>query len=86
MKTINRYLSLLGIAILAVSCAKEQGGTSPEGEGAMVLSFSCEQGTKSVMPQSELESTSIVNIYKKDFSGLVRSFTYAERPQKIYLR
>lgn len=85
MKTINRYLSLIGIAILAVSCVKERDGAYLEGEGAMVLDFSFEQATKSVMPQSELENTSIVNIYKKDLSGLVRSFTYAERPQKIYL-
>lgn len=82
MKFINRIISVLGIAAIAVSCAKIH---HHEGEGVLVLDYRCADNTKAAMSQSELESTSIVNIYKGDFSGLVRTFLYGDTPKTIYL-
>lgn len=41
--------------------------------------------TKAAMGQAELLSTAKVNIYMADFSGLVRSYNYADVPASIYL-
>ena len=65
-----------------MSCQKQQ--TTPEGEGALILSVSTD-GTKAAMTSDELLANADIRIYKDDFSGMVRHYRYSEIPQKIYL-
>ena len=41
--------------------------------------------TRAAVGEDELLNTAVVNIYKADFSGLVRSYTYSDIPSPMYL-
>lgn len=74
---------LLGAAtMLALSCQRQE---ISAGEGTLSLGVEMESDTKAALSSDELLSSSIVNIYYADFSGLVRSYKYSEAPKTIYL-
>ena len=52
--------------------------------GVLSMDMSLTDQTKA-MSQDELLSSAQVNIYKADFSGLVRSYTYGNMPSPFYL-
>ena len=80
---MNKTFAIITIAAAALlSCQKQQ--TTPEGEGALILSVSTD-GTKAAMTSDELLANADIRIYKDDFSGMVRHYRYSEMPQKIYL-
>lgn len=80
---MKKTFAIISIAAAAlVSCQKQQ--TTPEGEGALILSVSTD-GTKAAMTSDELLANADIRIYKDDFSGMVRHYRYSEIPQKIYL-
>ena len=80
---MNKTFAIITIAAAALlSCQKQQ--TTPEGEGALILSVSTD-GTKAAMTSDELLANADIRIYKDDFSGMVRHYRYSEIPQKIYL-
>ena len=80
---MKKTFAIISIAAAAlVSCQKQQ--TTPEGEGALILSVSTD-GTKAAMTSDELLANADIRIYKDDFSGMVRHYRYSEMPQKIYL-
>ena len=80
MKKTFAIITIAAAALL--SCQKQQ--TTPEGEGAVILSVSTD-GTKAAMTSDELLANADIRIYKDDFSGMVRHYRYSEIPQKIYL-
>ncbi len=81
---------LLPAALVLLGAAACQRDIITEGTVLSVgsISLGVEIGqplTKAPLPQDELLSTSIVNIYHADYSGLVRTYRYAEKPQTIWL-
>lgn len=84
MKT--RFFSIAALTLgvlLAASCAKE--GHHQAGEGALSLRIEADGATKAAMSESELLASANVKIYKADFSGKVREYTYSEMPASLYL-
>ena len=80
MKKTFAIITIAAAALL--SCQKQQ--TTPEGEGALILSVSTGE-TRAAMTSDELLANADIRIYKDDFSGMVRHYRYSEIPQKIYL-
>ena len=82
---MKRIITIMAAAlsIAAVSCTKSQMNES-QGEGALSMQMRISQQTKA-MTQDELLASASVKIYKADFSGLVRSYTYSTMPSPFYL-
>ena len=72
------------IAVTAVSCTKSENHRSHDGMGALSVDMSIEPQTRA-MSETDLMNSALVNIYKADFSGLVRSYKYSAIPSSIYL-
>ena len=80
---MKKTFAIITIAAAAlVACQKQQ--TTPEGEGALMLSVSTGE-TRAAMTSDELLANADIKIYKDDFSGMVRHYKYSELPEKIYL-
>lgn len=84
MKKILTYAAC-GIALLAVSCNKAEISNTEKGMGALSIDMSLSTATRAALSEEQLLQTATVNIYKADFSGLVRSYTYSEMPSPLYL-
>ena len=84
MKKIG-FIILSAFAILSLSCAKQDVDENSKGLGALNIGMRVADATKAAMSEEELLATADVNIYKADFSGLVRSYKYAEMPSPFYL-
>lgn len=82
MKKIISFIAL-GFALAAVSCNKQEMNASA-GEGMLSVDMDITAQTRA-MSEEQLYSTAQVNIYKADFSGLVRSYTYSDIPSPFYL-
>ena len=82
MKRIITIMAAV-LSVAAVSCTKNQLNES-KGEGALSMKMRISQQTKA-MTQDELLASASVKIYKADFSGLVRSYTYSTMPSPFYL-
>ena len=82
---MKRIITIMAAALTlaAVSCTKSQMNES-KGEGALSMQMRISQQTKT-MTQEELLASASVKIYKADFSGLVRSYTYSTMPSPFYL-
>ena len=82
---MKRIITIIVAAftIAAVSCTKSQMNES-KGEGALSMQMRISQQVKS-MTQDELLESASIKIYKADFSGLVRSYTYSTMPSPFYL-
>ena len=80
-----RKYTILAAALLfaAVSCIKNE-LMEDKGVGTLSMDMSISQQTKA-MSQADLLATATVKIYKADFSGLVRSYTYENIPSPFYL-
>ena len=74
---------MAALPMLFASC-NQRSVVSGDGEGSVSLSLCVASQTKA-MSQDELLSEASVNIYKADFSGLIRSYKYSEVPSAIYL-
>lgn len=90
MRNTAKYAILLLVAAAGmVGCSKERAAGS--GEGSLCLSVNMQQTkaglqqTKAAMSPEELDQTALVNIYKADFTGLVRSYRKSEITGNIYL-
>lgn len=80
MKRQNYIIA--SMAVLALfSCNKMENNT---GAGRLTLGVAIPE-TKAAMGAEDLLNTAKVNIYYADFSGLVRSYTYSETPEEIWL-
>lgn len=95
MKNIGRYIVVL-LSFLALSCQKIE--NISDGEGTLSVNVSKDfymnnqqtrstaESTPADATESELLNNAKVNIYKADFSGLVRAYTYSQMPSEIYLK
>lgn len=82
MKKLLSFIAL-GIMIGAVSCAKQE---INEGNGMGMLSVDVDlPGQTRAFSEDQLYATAKVNIYKADYSGLVRSYAYSAIPSPLYL-
>lgn len=79
----QKYLTISALATLSLLGACSKVVESPSGEGS--LSLKIQPVTKAAMSESELLNSASVKIYKADFSGLVRSYTYSQMPSTLYL-
>ena len=78
----NRVFYAIAMLAALTACNKPSENFS-EGEGALTLRIG--GMTKAAMSSDELLNSSLVKIYKADFSGLVRSYVYSEMPATLYL-
>ena len=83
MKKILVYMTLC-LSLAAVSCTKTDIRNHEDGMGVLSMDMSLSDMTKA-MSGEELMNTAQVKIYKADFSGLVRSYTYDNMPSPFYL-
>ena len=82
MKKIISFIAL-GLVLCAVSCKKQE-VNEEKGMGILTVDMSIPSQTRALSVE-DLYSTAEVNIYKADFSGLVRSYTYSDVPSELYL-
>lgn len=83
MKRIFNIMSVLAACTLS-SCLTMEINRVDAGVGMLSVEMSLDDQTRA-MTESELYSSAVVNIYKADFSGLVRSYQYSEIPSPFYL-
>lgn len=83
MKKIFTILSLC-VALCMISCTKVELKEN-KGVGSLNVDMSLSAQTRAALSESELMNTASVKIYKADFSGLVRSYTYSAMPSPLYL-
>ena len=83
MKKILTFI-IIGLGFAAASCTKADVSES-KGEGMLSVDMSIDSQTRAAVGEDELLNTAVVNIYKADFSGLVRSYTYSDIPSPMYL-
>lgn len=82
MKKIISFIAL-GLVLCAVSCTKQEVNEG-KGMGILTVDMNIPSQTRALSVE-DLYSTAEVNIYKADFSGLVRSYTYSDVPSELYL-
>ena len=74
-----------GLLLAAVSCNKNVISGTSEGMGVLSIDMSFSGETRAALSEVQILQTAKVNIYKADFSGLVRSYTYSAMPSPMYL-
>lgn len=79
--------ALIALALLGTSCQKE---ADMSGKGSLSLSIQAEgitgrPETKAVPGEAALLADAKVMIYKADFSGKVREYTFSQMPSTLYL-
>lgn len=77
-----RFLLLAAALLVAFSCQRQE---PDAGEGMLSLGIEMDPSTKAALSSDQLLASSKVNIYYADFSGLVRSYTYSQAPETIWL-
>lgn len=82
MKKILTIASL-GL-VMAVSCVKTEIKDNNDGMGMLTVDMSIPSQTRAYS-EADLYNSAVVNIYKADFSGLVRSYAYNDIPSPLYL-
>lgn len=85
MKKIYAIISL-ALAFSAVSCNKNEIWDRNYDMGILNMDMNIDPVTRAVENEDQLRSNAVVNIYKGDFSGLVRTYKYSAMPSTCYLR
>ena len=82
---MRKFISIIsmGLVLGAVSCTKQE-VSQEQGVGMLSMDMSVAAQTRA-LSEDELFNTAKVNIYKADYSGLVRSYAYSEIPSPLYL-
>ena len=81
---MKKILIALSLAFAAISCNKAE-LNKENGTGALNMSMNLESITKASTGNSDLINTASVKIYKANFKGLVREYTYSDMPSPLYL-
>ncbi|MBR5836866.1 MAG: DUF4493 domain-containing protein [Bacteroidales bacterium] len=84
---MKRILTMMVAAVVfsAVSCTKSEMKDNVSGMGMLSVDMSLPELATRAISDEHLINTAVVNIYKADFSGLVRSYRYSDIPSEIYL-
>ena len=82
---MRKFISIIsmGLVLCAVSCTKQEVSLE-QGMGMLSMDMSVAAQTRA-LSEDELYNTAKVNIYKADYSGLVRSYDYSAIPSPLYL-
>ena len=82
---MRKFISIIsmGLVLCAASCTKQE-VSQEQGVGMLSMDMSVAAQTRA-LSEDELYNTAKVNIYKADYSGLVRSYAYSEIPSPLYL-
>ena len=80
-KKINRIIAIASL-LLAVSCYRIE--VQKTAYGSLQMSMQMSDQTKAFTDE-DLYNSAVVNIYKNDFTGLVRSYPYNYIPSPLYL-
>ena len=82
---MRKFISIIsmGLVLGAASCTKQE-VSQEQGMGMLSMDMSVAAQTRA-LSEDELFNTAKVNIYKADYSGLVRSYAYSEIPSPLYL-
>ena len=82
---MRKIFAIVSLGLLmAVSCAKNEMADADKGVGMLCVDMNIELQTRAYS-ESDLYNSAVVNIYKADFSGLVRSYSYNNIPSPLYL-
>lgn len=82
---MKRYLFILTALAALVACV-EKGSPEQEGSlGSLRLRAVVEQSTRSSEVNDLILDSAVVNVYKADFSGLVRTYPYRSMTSPFYL-
>lgn len=82
---MKKILTIASVGLLMVaSCAKTELKENNEGMGILSVDMSIAPQTRAYS-ETDLYNSAVVNIYKADFSGLVRSYSYNDIPSPLYL-
>lgn len=73
----------MSVTLLLGACTKYT--DSGTGNGTLSMRLSIDSQTRTFAGADALRETAQVRIYKADFSGMVRSYTYSSMPSTIYL-
>ena len=80
------FYSMAVLALAAVSCTKSPVAETEKGYGMLNVGMNiCEEQTRAAMTVDQLKADAKVRIYKTDFSGMVREYTYSDMPSPFYL-
>ena len=82
---MRKFISIIsmGLVLCAASCTKQE-LSQEQGMGMLSMDMSVAAQTRA-LSEDELYNTAKVNIYKADYSGLVRSYDYSAIPSPLYL-
>ena len=82
---MRKFISIIsmGLVLCAASCTKHE-VSQEQGMGMLSMDMSVAAQTRA-LSEDELYNTAKVNIYKADYSGLVRSYDYSAIPSPLYL-
>ena len=82
---MKKILTIASVGLLMVaSCAKTELKENNEGMGMLTVDMSIPSQTRAYS-EADLYNSAVVNIYKADFSGLVRAYAYNDIPSPLYL-
>lgn len=79
---IIRIITISSLIAAFAACQKPQ--LQDTAYGSLSMSMEISDQTKA-FTEEDLYGSSVVNIYRKDFTGLVRSYPYADMPSELYL-
>lgn len=82
---MRRYFYILLTLACLASCAEILPSGKEDGMGMVCMRMSVDVATRSDAGGGSILETAHVNIYKADFSGLVRTYPYVEMPDVIHL-
>ena len=71
--------------VLAAAACNKADVNQEAGQGILNLSVNIDAPTKAALSSEELLNTASVKIYKANYKGQVRSYTYADMPSPFYL-
>lgn len=80
MQKLYKYIFIAAVFTL-FSC--DGGLQIPQGEGSLSMRVRIDAATRSQESADETPEDALVKIYKADFSGLVRSYTFSSMPSAI---
>ena len=72
---MRKSIFICFVLMVFVSCAGEGQLDVSKGTGQLCMRMSIDPQTRSSLTDEELLTTAVVNIYKADFSGLVRTYS-----------
>lgn len=82
---MKKILTIASVGLLvAASCAKTEIKENNDGMGMLSVDMSIASQTRAYTTD-DLYNSAVVNIYKADYSGLVRSYAYNDIPSPLYL-